>query len=49
MERKKHHNPVNNKYYIEQNFLLSSTLFLGGFKFMLIKADEYTEKYQEDN
>ena len=49
MERKKHHNPVNQKYYIEQNFLLGSTLFLGGFKFMLIKADEYTEKYQEDN
>jgi len=24
-------------------------VFLVGFKFMLVKADEYTEKYMEDN
>ena len=24
-------------------------MFLAGFKFMLAKADEYTEKYMEDN
>ena len=29
--------------------MLGQTLFLVGFKFMLVKADEYTEKYIEDN
>jgi hypothetical protein len=29
--------------------VLGQTLFLVGFKFMLVKADEYTEKYMEDN
>ncbi len=24
-------------------------MFLGGFKFQLVSADEYTEKYMEDN
>jgi len=28
---------------------LGQTVFLVGFKFMLVKADEYTEKYMEDN
>ena len=28
---------------------MGSTVFLVGFKFMLAKADEYTEKYMEDN
>jgi hypothetical protein len=49
MERKKHNNPVNGAYYIERDFLLGHTIFLGGFKFQLLKADEYTEKYMEDN
>lgn len=49
MERKKHHNPVNQLYYAERDFLLGYTIFLGGFKFQLLKADEYTEKYMEDN
>lgn len=49
MERKKHQNPVNQNYYIEKDFLLGHTIFLGGFKFQLLKADEYTEKYMEDN
>jgi hypothetical protein len=49
MERKKHHNPVNSQYYQEKDFLLGYTIFLGGFKFQLLKADEYTEKYMEDN
>ena len=49
MERKKHHNPVNQSYYVEKDFLLGHTIFLGGFKFQLLKADEYTEKYMEDN
>ncbi len=49
MERKKHNNPVNKEYYIEKDFLIGRTLFLGGYKFQLLKADEYTEKYMEDN
>jgi hypothetical protein len=49
MERKKHQNLVNRDYYIEKDFLIGRTIFLGGFKFQLIKADEYTEKYMEDN
>ncbi len=49
MERKKHFNPISNNYYNERDFLLGHTIFLGGFKFQLMKADEYTEKYMEDN
>lgn len=49
MERKKHTNPISHKPYCEKDFLIGHTLFLGGFKFQLVKADEYTEKYMEDN
>jgi len=49
MERKKQTNPVTQRYYTEKDFVLGATVFLVGFKFMLIKADEYTEKYMEDN
>ena len=49
MERQKQTNPVNGKYYCEKDFLIGSMLFLAGFKFRLCKADEYTEKYMEDN
>ena len=49
MERKKQTNPVTGKYYTEKEFILGKTVFLVGFKFLLNKADEYTEKYMEDN
>lgn len=49
MERKKQTNPTTGKYYSEKDFILGKTVFLVGFKFMLNKADEYTEKYMEDN
>lgn len=49
MERKKHKNPVSGNYYAEKDFLIGRTIFLGGYKFQLMKADEYTEKYMEDN
>lgn len=49
MERKNQVNPVNDKYYAEKDFVIGATVFLAGFKFMLVKADEYTEKYMEDN
>jgi len=49
MERKKHKSPVTSSYYTEKDFLIGRTVFLGGFKFQLQSADEYTEKYMEDN
>ena len=49
MERKKHKSPVTSSYYQERDFLIGRTVFLGGFKFKLVSADEYTEKYMEDN
>ena len=49
MEKKKHRNPVTQGYYDEKEFLIGRTVFLGGFKFQLLSADEYTEKYMEDN
>ena len=49
MERKNHKNPVNSKNYEEKDLLIGRTIFLGGFRFQLVSADEYTEKYMEDN
>jgi Ca2+-binding EF-hand superfamily protein len=49
MEKKKHKNPINQQYYEEKDFLIGRTIFLQGYKFQLIKADEYTDKYMEDN
>jgi hypothetical protein len=49
MERKKQTNPTTGRYYMEKDFVLGNTVFLVGFKFMLVQADEYTEKYMEDN
>ena len=49
MERKKQTDPTTGRYYSEKNFVLGQTVFLVGFKFMLAKADEYTEKYMEAN
>ena len=49
MERKKQVNPVSNAYYIEGDFLLGRVVTLVGFDFMLMSADEYTEKYMEEN
>ena len=49
MDKKKHNNPVTKDYYLEKDFLIGRTIFLAGYKFQLVKADEYTEKYMEDN
>jgi Ca2+-binding EF-hand superfamily protein len=49
MHRKKQTNPVTGRYYQEKEFLIGAFVFLGGFKFRLVRADEYTEKYMEDN
>lgn len=49
MEKKTHKNPVTGGNYEEKDFCLGRTIFLGGFRFQLVSADEYTEKYMEDN
>jgi hypothetical protein len=49
MERKKHKDPVTGDYYSEKHCLIGATVYLGGFKFKLEQADEYTEKYMEEN
>ena len=49
MERKNHKNPVSNANYEEKDFCIGRSIFLGGFRFQLVSADEYTEKYMEDN
>jgi hypothetical protein len=49
MERKRQTNPVSGTYYSEKDFLVGRTVHLVGFKFMLMSADEYTEKYMQDN
>jgi len=47
LDRKKHVNPVSGKYYGEKEMLLGQLLLLGGYKFRIMKCDEYTEKYFE--
>jgi hypothetical protein len=49
MERKKQSSPVTGAYYTERDFTIGRTVALAGFKFMLVSADEYTEKYMRDN
>jgi hypothetical protein len=48
-ERKKLRNPVSGNYFAEKDFTIGRTVQLGGFKFMLMSTDEYTQKYMEDN
>ena len=49
LDRKTHLNPTNGKNYCEKDILLGQLLILGGYKFRLMKCDEYTEKYFESN
>ena len=49
IQRQKQKNPVTGSYYRESDFLIGRTVFLSGFKFMLVSSDEYTAKYMEDN
>jgi hypothetical protein len=49
LERKTHKNPANGRNYVEKDFLVGKTVYLGGWKFQLLLADEYTEKYMLDN
>ena len=36
-------------YYAEKDFLIGTTIHLHGFRFQIQSADEYTNKYMEDN
>jgi hypothetical protein len=49
IERQKQKNPVTKGYYRESDFLIGRTVFLSGFKFMLVSSDEYTTQYMADN
>ena len=49
MKRKKQTNPETDAYYCEADLYLGRQVHLAGFTFMLMSADEYTEKYMEDN
>ena len=37
------------KYYVEKDFMIGKTVYLGGHRFQLNDCDEYTHKYMEDN
>ncbi len=49
MERKKHKNEVSGQYYQQKDFLIGKTIYLNSYRFQIVEADEYTEKYMEDN
>jgi EF-hand domain-containing protein 1 len=49
IQRQKIKNPETSDYYRETDFMIGRTVFLSGFKFMLVSTDEYTAKYMEDN
>lgn len=49
LERKTHKNPATGKNYCEKDMLLGKTVYLGGWRFQILKSDEYTEKYMQDN
>lgn len=47
LERAKHKNPISGKFYEERDFQLGDVAIINGYKFRIVKADEYTEKYME--
>lgn len=49
IERMKVKNPETGNYYQETDFIIGRTVFLSGFKFMLVGTDEYTAQYMADN
>lgn len=48
-ERKRLNNPVTGTYFKEKEFKAGAALQLGGFKFMLMTCDDYTQHYMEEN
>jgi len=41
----KHKNPETGNYYVQEDFLVGRIVNLGGYKFRLLRADEFTHKY----
>ena len=46
-ERKQFINPISGKKYTEFDMQIGKEVILNSFKFRILKADEYTEKYWE--
>jgi hypothetical protein len=49
MERAKHKNPYNNKYYNQKDFVFGNNIYINKYIFKLLECDEYTKKYMRDN
>ncbi len=49
LDRQKHLNPISGKFYCEKDMLIGQLLILRGYRFRIMKVDEYTEKYYEMN
>ncbi|EGR34903.1 flagellar microtugule protofilament ribbon protein, putative [Ichthyophthirius multifiliis] len=47
LERMIHYNPITGKQYQEIDFQIGELVQLGGYKFQLLRADEYTVKYMK--
>lgn len=47
LERSRHMNPLNSKYYTERDFQIGETIQLSVYKFQLLRADEFTHKYMK--
>lgn len=45
LEWKSHKNPATGAKYVEKDFKIGKTVYLGGWRFQILTADEYTEKY----
>ena len=49
LERQKIKNPYTHKYYTEKDFNIGNLIYVNTYIFKLIKSDEYTRKYMENN
>jgi hypothetical protein len=47
MERRRFKNPYSEQNYTDRDFCIGRTVVLGNYRFLLTKADEYTNKYME--
>lgn len=48
LEKKTHKNPITNKYYNENDFMLGNIVVLNQFRFQLLRCDEFTYKYMKE-
>lgn len=49
MERQKFKNPYTNSFYSEKEFKVGNTIYINTYSFKLVEADEYTNKYMQEN